>query len=262
MKKSGFLLVMVFLAQLSFSQVAVVNFMKVPAGGQDKYVTLEGQWKSAIQKLVNEGKLIGWQLYYVHNSGTMSDYNFVTVNMYKDLSSSVNGVTMDNIRKVWGDKTNEMLKKTGEARDLIYSVTSGYQFGIPPKTNAKYILVNFMKTADPQSYFNMERTAYMPMHKVAIDEGKLTSWSVWMPYLYDDNSYNALTVNGYESADQIGDMDYSGWFKKATEGMSESDLSMMNDLVQNTDKMRTIVKTQLWELVDMTDPAPEGQTSR
>ena len=57
-------------------------------------------------------------------------------------------------------------------------------------------------------------------------------------------------------------MDYQAWFKKANEGKSESEISKMNEMVQNTGKYRKIVKEQLWELVDKTEPALKGEAMK
>jgi len=43
-------------------------------------------------------------------------------------------------------------------------------------------------------------------------------------------------------------------FDKAKEGKSAGDLMDMVKLVNDTESLRTIVKTQLWELVDITAP--------
>ncbi len=90
----------------------------------------------------------------------------------------------------------------------------------------------------------------------------MVGWSVWQRYLHDDDDYNAITVNAYASADQLGATDYQAWFKKASAGKNDSDISRMNDFFQNTDKYRKIVKAQLWELVDTTEPAPKKEAGK
>ncbi len=254
MKKTLMVLVVSLGVQMTYSQVAVVNYMKVAPGGNDKYVAIEQQWKKVHQKLVDEGKMIGWELFYVHDQGTASMYNYVTVNIYKDVPSSVTGMNMDDIKAVWGDKTNDMLLKTGQARNLVYTETSARQFGIPDKNPEKYLLVSYMKADDPQKYLNMEKTAFMPMHEVAINKGDMNGWAIWSPLLFDNIDYNAIAINSYSTADQLGKMDYQSWFKEASMGKSSDEISEMNNLIQNSGTIRTIVKAQVWELLDMTDP--------
>ncbi len=257
-----FLMLLGIMAEMSFTQVVVLNYMKVPAGMQDNYVSVENNWKAVHQNLVNEGRMMGWELYYVHNSGTDSKYNFVTANIYKDFTSALAGASMDDLHKAWGDKTENMLKKTMESRNLIYSETIGLQTGIAPKAKQKYLLVTFMNAPDIQTYFDMERTAYLPMHQVAMDEEKMVGWSVWSRMLFDDTEYNAITVNGYNSLDQMAAVDYNAWFRKASMGKSQEEVSHMNSLFKDTNKLRSIVKSQLWELVAETDPKPDGQANK
>ncbi len=74
-------------------------------------------------------------------------------------------------------------------------------------------------------------------------------WSVWYYLLFDNNRYNAMRVNGYSSADQIGSMNYGSLFQKAPEGKSAGQAAHMTNLVENTDTIRRKVKSQRWEFV-------------
>ncbi|HYW95406.1 MAG TPA: hypothetical protein VE870_07465 [Bacteroidales bacterium] len=258
MKKLLAVLLLGILAPMSFAQVVVLNYMKVAPGGNENYVSVETQWKQVHQNLVNEGKMIGWELFYVHNTGTESPYNFVTANIFRDLPSALSSLTMDDFRKVWGNKTEDILRKTNEARDLKHSETIALAFGIPTKPNIKYMLVSFMKADDADAYFNMERTAYMPMHKMAIDNDQMVGWSVWNRMLRDDDLYDAITVNDYSSAEQLAATNYQKWFDQAFADKSDAEKSDLEAMVRNSGKYRRIVKSQLWELIEMTDPGPEA----
>ncbi len=147
------LLVLGIMAHTLFAQVVVLNYMKVPAGGNESYVSVENQWKKVHQNLVNEGKKLAWNLYYVHNSGTESDYNFVTADIYKDIPSAIESFSYDALKEIWGDKTDDILKKTMDSRELIHSETVGLAMGIPSVNKEKYLLVSFMKADDPDCVF-------------------------------------------------------------------------------------------------------------
>lgn len=240
---------------MSYAQtVAVVNFMKVPQGGYDAFVANEREWKKIHQARVNEGKMIAWELFYIHNSGTGSPYNCATVDVYPSLEASLVGLTQDEMKKAFGEKYNDVLKKTNTVRSLVYSETLSQVFYIPSKAPDKYLMVSSMKAKDTGKYYDMEKKAYMPMHQAAIDQGKMNGWSVWARWFPEDNTCEAYTVNAYSSSAQINAMDYNAAFEKAKEGKSTSELMEMFKLMDETESIRTIVKAQLWELVDVTTP--------
>ena len=255
MKKTIMLLMVSMGVQMTYSQVAVVNYMKVAPGGDDKYIAIEQQWKKVHQKLVDEGKMIGWELFYVHDQGTASMYNYITVNI-------VQGCAVVCYRNEHG----RCLKLSGGIKQTIcFSRQARHenwftprhlsrQFGIPDKTPGKYLVVSYMKADDLHKYLNMEKTAFMPMHEVAINKGDMDGWTIWSPVLFDNIDYNAIAVNSYSTADQLGKMDYQSWFKEASMGKSSDEIAEMYNLIQNSGKIRTIVKSQLWELLDITDP--------
>jgi hypothetical protein len=240
---------------MSYAQtVAVVNLMKVPQGGYDAFIANELEWKKLHQNRVNEGKMISWQVYYIHNQGTGSPYNCATVDVYPSLEASLAGMTQDEMKKGLGEKYNDVLKKTNTVRNLVYSETLGWAMGISPKAPDKYLMVSSMKAKDVGKYYAMEEKAYMPVHQAAIDQGKMNSWAVWGRWFPEDNMSEAYTVNGYTTAAQISSMDYNAAMEKAKEGKSTAQLTEMIKLMDETESIRTIVKAQLWELVDATTP--------
>jgi hypothetical protein len=255
MKKTLLVMALCLITLMSYSQrIAVLNFMKVPASGGDAYVANEKEWKKIHQTRVNEGKMVAWELFYIHNSGTESPYNWVTVDVYENMEAALNEVTLDEIKKAWGEKYNDVLKKTTSVRNLAYSETFEWTMGIQDKEKYKYLLVSAMKADDLGKYFEMEKKAYMPMHQAAIDGGKMNGWSVWSRWFHNDTSYNAITVNSFTTAAQLSSMNYDSLFEKAKAGKSTDELFEMVKLMDETESIRTIVRAQLWELVDITTP--------
>ncbi len=247
---------MCLLTCLSYAQiVVVVNRMKVPQGGSDAYMANEREWKKIHQARVNEGKMIAWELFYIHNSGTDSPYNFATVDVYADLQAAMNNtITVDDFKKAWGEKYNDVLKKTNTVRNLAYSEMLSQQMGIQESGQTKYLLVSFMKAPDVGKYFEMEKKAYMPVHQIAINDGKMNGWSVWSRVFHEDNSYDAVTVNSFTSVAQFSGMNYAALFDKVKEGKSTNELFELVSLLDHTDELRTMEKTQLWELIEVTTP--------
>lgn len=238
------------------AQVAVVNYMKVKSGNGNAFISNEREWKKLHQKRVNEGKMLSWHLFGVMGSGTGSPYNYVTVDIYSDMKSALQGITEDELKKAFGDKYNDLMTKTGAARDMVYSDISNWQMGIMGKQPDKYLRVSKMKTKQA-GYFEMEEKAYKPVHQAMVDMGKLNSWSVWGRPFWDDMSYNAITVNGYVSAEQMSDSGYSDEvFQKATAGKKSGEMMEMTNYFNTTNEYRDMVQSQLWEVIDQTTPAP------
>jgi len=243
------------LTLMSHAQVvAVVNYMKVPANGFDAFVSNEKEWKKIHQTRVNDGKMIAWELFYIHDTGTGSDYNCATVDVYPNLEASLTGFTLDDVKKILGPKYDEVVKKTNAVRNLVYSETLQQQLYIPSKTPDKYLMVSAMRASDAGRYYEMEKKAFMPVHQAAIDQGKLNGWSIWSRAFAKDNDYIAYAVNAYSSAAQIGTMDYVAAIDKAKEGKNTVELMDIFKLFDETESIRTIVKSELWELVDATMP--------
>ncbi len=255
MKRMLFLLALCLVTLMSNAQtVAIVNYMKVPAGGGDAFLANEKEWKKIHQTRVNEGKMLGWTLFYVHNTGTDSPYNYVTVDAYENLEAALGGITVDEFKKAWGEKYNDVLKKTNSVRNLAYSETMFRAMGISSELPNKYMMVTSMKVNDNDRYYAMEEKAYMPIHQAAIDMGKLNSWSIWTRGFKNDNDYDVAAVNGFTSASQLRNMDYAAIMDKAKQGKSTNELMEIFKFMDDTEKIRTMVKTHLYEVVDTTTP--------
>lgn len=249
--------IVVFLAvQMAFSQVVVLNYMSVPPGGHEKFIASEIKVQKVMQKRVDDGDMLGWEVYRVLNQGSDSKYQFVTVDIYEDISSSLKGMNMAIIRDVYGDQADQLVNDIMSSRELIYRETLGHNFGVGNDEGEKFLLISFMKASNPEKYFKMEYEAFRPIHQVAIDRGDMTGWSVWTPRLFDETTeYTAVTVNGYSSLDQMGRTNYGAWFDEYAKGKSEKELKDINMLADHSGSIRTIIRAQVWEKLASTEPA-------
>lgn len=256
MKRMMFISVFFLAAQVAFSQVVVLNYMKVPPDGGERYEKVEKQVQKVMQAHVDRGEMLGWELFRVHGQGSQSPYQYVTVDVYKDFSSSLKGINWEIVQEVLGDQIDQVGDEIMASRELTYRETLGFNMGIPTQGEEKFILISFMKADNPDKYYEMEYTAFMPMHKLAIDKGEMAGWSVWTPRLFDERSdYTALTVNGYSSIDQVGNTNYGALFEEFSSGKSEQEISEIQKSFDNTSKLRTIVKAQVWEKLMETETA-------
>jgi hypothetical protein len=254
--KSIFTICMIFLAAMAMEAqtVAVVDFMKVPATGGDAYVAVEKQWKALHQARVDAGEILGWELYYVRNTGTSSLYNYATVTIYENFSKTENFASDAEIKKAFGDKPDDFMKKTDASRNLIYSETYTLQVGIPSDVPDKYIVVNSVQTDNVDNYINMEKVGYMPIHQEAKKLGQRNSWGIWTRWPNTDNSVQAVAVDGYSKFGDINGGDYGKALDNILAAKKSGEVFDMMSQINKTDQIRKIVKTEIWDVVDMTTP--------
>jgi hypothetical protein len=234
--------------------VAVVDFMKVPANNQDAYMAVEKQWKNLHQSRVQSGAILAWQLYYVRNSGTSSPYNYATITLYENFNKTDVAFTDADLKKAFGPNSAEFMKKTNASRDLIYSETYQSQVGLPSETPNKYLLINQIHTDNVDKYINMEKVGYMPAHAEAIKGGVKNSWGVWTRWPNEDNKFQAVVVDGYTKFSDITAANWESVTGKVLATKKPGEVYDMFNQMSRTDEIRTIVKSEIWELVDTTSP--------
>lgn len=234
--------------------VAVVDFMKVPSNSQEAYLAVEKQWKNLHQSRVESGVIYAWELYYVRGSGTSSPYNYATVTVYPDFAKTETTFTDADFKKAFGANSAEFLKKTGATRDLIYSETYQQQAGFQGDTPDKYIVVNSIHTDNIDKYINLEKSGYMPIHQEAKKAGQRNSWGIWTRWPNNDNSVQAVAVDGYSKFSDINGGNWDDYISKVMAVKKPGEVYDMFQLIDKTDQIRTIVKSEIWDLVDVTKP--------
>jgi hypothetical protein len=257
MKKTLLIVAVLLCAHLSLAQaVAVVDYMKVPESGGDAYINIEKQWKRFHQARVNEGKLQSWGLYYIHGTGSASAYNYATVNIYPNLTAALSATyTEADMKKIFGDKYADVIKKTYATRSLTSSTTFNFEMGLDNNNvPLKFLVINLMKTDDMGAYLSMEKDAFLPMHKELMASGQLHSWSIWTRMFSTDDTYDAVAVNGFVSAEQLAKLNYESVLDKLKSSNDGAKVLGMFTAFANTEKIRTQVRTEIWEFLDGTNP--------
>jgi len=248
------MLFVLFSFALKAQIVAVVDYMKVPANGQDVYLAVEKQWKTLHQSRVDAGTILGWELYHVRNSGTLSPYNFATVTIYENFNKTEAPFNDAEFKKAFGNNAADVLKKTTAARDLVYSETYQLAVGLPNAGSDKYIVVNSFQTDDLGKYLNMEKVGFMPLQAESMKMGHRSSWGIWTRWPNADNSVQAVAVDGYTSFADINSMDYNAVIEKVISEKKPAETVEMLDQIYKTGEIRKGVKSEIWEVVDETTP--------
>ena len=234
--------------------VAVVDYMKVPENGDAAYLAVEKLWKTFHQSRVESGKILSWRLWYVRNSGASSPYNYVTVTTYENLGKTEIQLTEAELKQAFGTKYDETMAKTTASRSLIYGETVHLQASIASEVPDKFLVLNFIKTDNLDAYLNMEKTAYMPLHEESKKLGQRNSWRLWTRWPNEDNTYQAAAVDGFSKFEQINNVDYTKALEKVIATKTAMEVFTITELFQKTDDIRTIVKSQIWEMMDGTTP--------
>lgn len=257
MKKLIFAFALFLICVGGQAQVAIVNYMKVKSGGDDAFLANERQWKKLHQQRVNEGKMNSWFVCYVYGSGTATPYNYVTIDVYPDLKTALQGITVDDLKKVFGEKYTDVTSKTTGARELTYSEIYNWRMGIQGKEPSKFFMVSYMKIKK-DNYYTMEEKAFKPMHQALIDAGNMNGWAVWSRAFSNDTKYDASTVNSFVSLDQLTKYGYNDQvLEKGLAGQKGGAVLEVSALINDTANIREIVKSQLWEVVEQTSPKPK-----
>ncbi|WP_299578199.1 hypothetical protein [uncultured Sunxiuqinia sp.] len=239
-------------AQDEPSLFAVVDFMKVEAGDEGKYVDLEQKvWKPIHQERINQGEIIGWVLYRIHYTGADDEYNFVTVALFDDPAKLEHTFSVD-MEKVHPEADlDELFEETMDSRQLVRQVLIRRVGAVYPEGgpgNFKYIQVNSMKVKPGHggAYVNNEMNVWRPVHQALINADTRSGWSLWQSvYPFGESlPFDYVTVDYFADFSKLGAADVYGAFENAHAG---KDIDM---LMQETNESRSHVRAELWEVLD------------
>ncbi|MGQ7868059.1 hypothetical protein [Sunxiuqinia sp. sy24] len=231
---------------------AIVDFMKVNAGDEGKYVEIEQDvWKPIHQERINQGEIIGWILYRIHYTGADDEYNFATVAVFDDPSKLEHTFSVDMEKVHPGKDMDQLFDETMNSRqlvrqNLIRRVGAVYPEGGPG--DFKYIQVNSMKVKPGHggAYVDNEMNVWKPVHQELVNAGTRSGWSLWQSvYPFGESlPYDYITVDYFADYSKLGAADVYGAFEKAHPG---EDINM---LMQETTEARSHVRAELWEVID------------
>lgn len=222
----------------------IFEFMKVDNEQEQAYWETEEFWEKIHEKRVENGDILGWDLWSLQPGGENQGFQYMTVSLYNDpvKMMSGDGGFETALEAAYPDLSEddryEKFNSTAKSRDLavrIYleqiAVTEG-DFEMPIGTVAG---MNLMKATDGDSerYENFETEIFQPMHQEEVDEGIRGNWSL-MRYLLpvgSDVYASHITVDMYRDYEQL----FSGWgeagpdysedeMQKIQEGLTSRDL--------------------------------------
>jgi hypothetical protein len=231
----------------------LVDCLKIPFENEAKYLDFVKNTVVSIQKeRINQGSIVAWYLYKVRFTGAGDNYNYVVVSLFDKLANIENPFKGLDVGKVHpGKDLNKVLTEANSMRTIVSSTLLQRQSFVYPASGPgdfKYLQIDYMKVPQGKDgeYYDVETTVWKPIHNEFIKAGSRVGWSLWGRIFPSGASldFQYLTVNYFAGWSQIGAADYNDAFNKAHAGKD------LDALMKRTDDSRTLVKSELWEVIE------------
>ena len=140
---------------------------------------------------------------------------------------------------------------------VLTQETSGGQSPQPAAANQPtYMIVEFMKPTEGQesAWLKLERENWKPMHELRVKNGGIQSWAVIAQAVPGDEADGptVATVTTYRGWPNPTNTDWLGLLKQAN---PQADAEK---LMQQTGASRRIVRSEIWQVLDQTQPGGMG----
>ncbi len=236
---------------------AQVDCIKVKPENENKFLEfVKNNIKLLQTERIKQGTIAGWYLYKVRFTGSSDGYNYAGVTLYTNkanIESPWKGLDVERILP--GKDMNKVFLEASAIRDLVSSILIVRQDFIYPQGgpgNFKYLQLDYMKVAPGKEgeYTDVETSIWKPVHNEFIKAGSRVGWSLW-GRAYPAGTgldFQYITVNYFADWSKIGSENYTDAFSKAHSGKD------LDALMKRTDDSRTLVKSELWEVVEKVFP--------
>jgi hypothetical protein len=231
-----------------------VVLQKVGQGKEAEFEKLLRDIMKPIHQLRKQsGKITGWYFYKVHFTGMNDDYNYVSVFYHNSWEKTEANDKWAELLKQSSPKTDpEIFKaKLNALRQIVGESLYIRSAMAAPQgpVAAKFVRLDFMKVKPGMydAYMKVEREDWKPVHKALADAGAAGGWRLWERLFPagTTSSHDFATSTIYTSYKQMAEINFFEAFKKV---YPENDIQQY---MERTEKSRDLVRTELWELIDM-----------
>jgi hypothetical protein len=119
-----------------------------------------------------------------------------------------------------------------------------------------FLMVDFMKVPEgkEEGWLKLERETFKPIHALRVKDGSIQSWAAIAQAVPGDESNGPVyaTVTTYRGWPDPTKTNYEELFKRAH---PQGDV---NALMQQTEAARKLVRTEIWQVLEQTEPATAG----
>jgi hypothetical protein len=119
-----------------------------------------------------------------------------------------------------------------------------------------FMLVEFMKVGDGKedAWMKLEQETWKPMHALRVKDGSIRSWAAIAQYVPGDESDGPVvaTVTTFRGWPDPTKTDWTALYKQVR---PQGNFAAM---VQQTEAARKIVRSEIWQVLDQTEPTTSG----
>ena len=236
--------------------IAVLSFMNAEDG--DDYVEMETRyWKPLHEKMVKDGKMLGWYVYEVVSPyNEKRGYTHMTVNVmpsWNSLEQSYEGIDKAIMAVHKNVSIDEIFMRTEKSRSMVKQEYWMRQDGIVKEglssKDVKYVVIDWMDVHPGHrgDYMEMESQVYKPVHQTRVDGGHILTWGLFerIDHYSDKGGYaSAATSASYASwADMWNSYPKDAW-KTVYPNKNQA------DIYNEMRKHRTMLGSTVLRLVD------------
>jgi hypothetical protein len=240
-------------AQAPSQVFAKLSMQKVSVGQEQEYVKFMRETIKPVHMMRRaKGKLMHWILFKVHFHGADDAYNYVGVSYYTSWANTETNSLLADIKEA--NPQADPVAVFAKLRDLSTLTSQAVVYraeAVEPRSPLpfKFIRLDYMKVKPGMNaaYLKTEREDWMPFHRASLESGQSSAWALWQVLFPSgtDAPFDYVTSNRFSTYAQVLEADYDQTFKKVSPGKD------VNAIYDRTLKSRDLVKSELWEVVDM-----------
>lgn len=254
-----FLITSVAFSQSSESNYLKFDYIKVKQENVHQYMEyMRNTWMPLYQQQVKAGNIDSWSLYRVFIPGGASgEYNFVTITSASGMEQyeSMRPRDILALDKNSQQEISKMMEEANSLRTHMYTEIWKAQNKMQPDSTsphpAKYLMIDYMMVAPGREYdYQMlEDEIAKPLHEERKSQGIMAGWEVYSLLTPGGNNYgyNFATGNFFEELEHI---EYGFTEDLIKSAKPSTDIPELFETINST---RTLVNSQIWELVERTE---------
>lgn len=261
-----FIFLIAFVAQPLIAQkkdFVHLEYIKLPTGDWNGYSNhIQKDWKPLYRSMIETGNLKAWKLFWVRfPAGQEIPYDIVNVTFHKDSIGMSNSSVSDfyNQNRGEGDDFFLQMEKTllntanrvkVEIYEIIEEAHGAFELDSLAKSNQNY-QIDFMDAAQAQAvdYVQMEKEIFRPMHQVAMEDGRLKSWTLAKRTNQNNNAIlqRFIIFNQWSS---WANWQAAGRLQDFQKVDPELDQGGFNEIFNKIGKLRQMTKSEMWSIWD------------
>ena len=204
-------------AQENESLFLVFEFMVVDNEQEADYEETERFWKQIHKERVNQGQIIGWDLWSLQPGGEQQGYQYLTVTFYDDPVKMMSRFDLDaTIKAAYPDMSEDEIQRNLDAANASRDLAARVYLEQIAYTESEFISeigtiasIDMMKVDLDKydAYEEAEKQIFQPLHQENVDEGFMANWGLLKVInpIGSDAYMSHITVNMFENWEQVFD---------------------------------------------------------